>query len=64
MRKPLTIFPRFEDNYVLYGRELQETKAVVGGTISLQRNKREGTASLVKTTTSIKLQVSVASVSP
>lgn len=50
---------RYENHRILYEREVQETKAVKGRTITFVMSKRKHTASLAALTTAFKCQIPV-----
>lgn len=55
-----TILLGLEDNDVLYGRDFQQTMAVIGGTMTLINNKSKPAASLTAVVTSNRRQVPIA----
>lgn len=58
--KTPTVLSGFEDQLVLYGREVQATKSVPRGAMNLGRIMRKFNASLTAITTAIELHVPVA----
>lgn len=55
-----TILQMFEDQHVLYAREVQEAKSVTQGKLTVRRSERKDMASLAAITKAIKRQVLVA----
>lgn len=57
-----TIHERFEDQQILYGREISQARVVLGGRITLQRKKRTCSVVQASFSTKIKCQVLVTAV--